>query len=268
MLSGPDALPQLLLLQFAKHVTCGLGFRMCECLFVHVLPLQSDADMLRHKLDAQQQQLARLQSLTQRLAGSTPGTAAGAAADGSSSAQLAKTAQAASWEASLASPGAKPQGTEWGQNRSGPGAADSLMSETAPDFSLAGGAEPVGSSLDAEQLLSGLEQLAQAVCLLATGQAAAAAAGGDSFSFKHGVGPSGDKPSDRSTGSAGDAGGRGSGNQAGGFGPQMSRLRRLLQTGQVGRKLDWFDPTLLQKMVSCCCWSYVLAVLMLISAVD
>jgi hypothetical protein len=28
------------------------------------------------------------------------------------------------------------------------------------------------------------------------------------------------------------------------------RLKRLLQTGQVGRKMDWFDPTLLQKMVS------------------
>jgi hypothetical protein len=36
-------------------------------------------------------------------------------------------------------------------------------------------------------------------------------------------------------------------------GPQMARLKRLLQTGQVGRKMDWFDPALLQKMVSCNC---------------
>jgi hypothetical protein len=35
-----------------------------------------------------------------------------------------------------------------------------------------------------------------------------------------------------------------------GPGPQVVRLKRLLQTGQVGRKMDWFDPTLLQKMVS------------------
>ena len=35
-----------------------------------------------------------------------------------------------------------------------------------------------------------------------------------------------------------------------GAGPQLLRLRRLLQTGQVGRKMDWFDPVLLQKMVS------------------
>lgn len=35
-------------------------------------------------------------------------------------------------------------------------------------------------------------------------------------------------------------------------GPQVARLKRLLQTGQVGRKMDWFDPTLLQKMVSNC----------------
>jgi hypothetical protein len=36
---------------------------------------------------------------------------------------------------------------------------------------------------------------------------------------------------------------------AAGPGPQVARLKRLLQTGQVGRKMDWFDPTLLQKMV-------------------
>lgn len=36
-----------------------------------------------------------------------------------------------------------------------------------------------------------------------------------------------------------------------GAGPQVARLKRLLQTGQVGRKMDWFDPALLQKMVSC-----------------
>jgi hypothetical protein len=35
-----------------------------------------------------------------------------------------------------------------------------------------------------------------------------------------------------------------------GPGPQVVRLRRLLQTGQVRCKMDWFDPTLLQKMVS------------------
>jgi len=35
-----------------------------------------------------------------------------------------------------------------------------------------------------------------------------------------------------------------------GPGPQVAQLKRLLQTGQVGRKMDWFDPTLLQKMVS------------------
>lgn len=38
-----------------------------------------------------------------------------------------------------------------------------------------------------------------------------------------------------------------------GPGPQVSRLKRLLQTGQVGRKMDWFDPTLLQKMVRMSC---------------
>lgn len=37
---------------------------------------------------------------------------------------------------------------------------------------------------------------------------------------------------------------------AAGSGPQVARLKRLLQTGQVGRKMDWFDPALLQKMVS------------------
>jgi hypothetical protein len=58
----------------------------------------------------------------------------------------------------------------------------------------------------------------------------------------------------------GDAWGRGAGLQQlpaaagaavlGEPGPQVARLKRLLQTGQVGRKMDWFDPTLLQKMVS------------------
>eukprot|EP00879_Flechtneria_rotunda_P012731 GHRR01013295.1.p1 GENE.GHRR01013295.1~~GHRR01013295.1.p1 ORF type:complete len:345 (+),score=158.58 GHRR01013295.1:22-1035(+) len=54
------------------------------------------------------------------------------------------------------------------------------------------------------------------------------------------------------------SGGRGSSADAGGqglcstelpeHGPNMDRLKTLMQTGQVGRKMNWFDPTVLQKM--------------------
>lgn len=55
-------------------------------------------------------------------------------------------------------------------------------------------------------------------------------------------------------GGAGGGGGWGMGGAAAAaalqVGPQVARLKRLLETGQVARKMDWFDPTLLQKMVS------------------
>lgn len=32
--------------------------------------------------------------------------------------------------------------------------------------------------------------------------------------------------------------------------PHMEKLKQMLEAGQVTRKMDWFDPTLLQQMVS------------------
>jgi hypothetical protein len=105
-----------------------------------------------------------------------------------------------------------------------------------------------------QQQLAGLELLAEAVSLLATGQADAAGAaaaseadakdgGSSSFSFTTGGAAAG-----AATTAAG-VGGSGQETLAG-PGSQLLRLRRLLQTGQVGRKMEWFDPVLLQKMVS------------------
>eukprot|EP00878_Enallax_costatus_P029505 GHUV01031999.1.p1 GENE.GHUV01031999.1~~GHUV01031999.1.p1 ORF type:complete len:325 (+),score=131.41 GHUV01031999.1:198-1172(+) len=202
--------------------------------------------MLRHKLDAQQQQLARLQSATQRLAGNTTG-----AADSAASPRDAAT-RVAAIEASATSPGARVASP--GAVRSGGSSAAAAevggvgAVGTAPDdVGLKEGTLHLGSSIDADQMLAGIEQLAQAVCLLATGQAAAAAvagSGGESFSFK-----SSDVAGSTSSREGNDAARDASvGATTGVIGPHMARLKRLLQTGQVGGKLDWFDPTLLQKM--------------------
>jgi hypothetical protein len=100
-----------------------------------------------------------------------------------------------------------------------------------------------------QQQLAGLELLAEAVSLLATGQAAAAGIAAASAADAK------DSSSDFSFSAgrtAATAAGAGSSGQEAlvGPGPQLLRLHRLLQTGQVGRKMDWFDPVLLQKMVS------------------
>lgn len=222
--------------------------------------------MLRHKLDAQQQQLARLHSVTQRLTGAT--TAGALRPDSASSPKASATGGAVWPEPSLMSPTARgrpgtPQFAPWNSERpcTAAGAAGIGLSNAASNFSLAGGMFGVMPSAREDELLACLEPLAQAVCLLAIGQAAAAddAAPADTFSFQ-----GNEATSDRSahhqagdeatyTVAAGSAG-RGSREPSGGAGPHLARLKRLLQTGQIGRKLDWFNPTLLQKMVCTGFW--------------
>lgn len=200
--------------------------------------------MLRHKLEAQQQQLVRLQSITQRMAGST------AAADTATSPRAIAT-QAAALGASPVSPSTRSARPADFSSATAAEAGDTGTFDAAyNNRSLGGGNPRAGVAIDTDQVLAGIEQVAQAVCLLATGQATTAAE----------PGPGADRPGFRSTESTAGAASRQDSSAdgeaswtsrgSGMIGPHMARLKRLLQTGQIGRKLDWFDPTLLQKMVS------------------
>jgi hypothetical protein len=249
-----------------------LTFRVCTCTCGDLL--QNDVEMLRHKLDTQAQQLARL---AQQVAGSNAASGAGPAwnayvASGHSSNSSASGPVATNWEVSTAG--------------AADGAAGGLASMEANAAHMLGNADAPGSAgrlalrqqqpgdlpgsnnvlerqqQDSAELqqqllqqqLAGLELLAEAVSLLATGQAAPAGAaaaasitdrqdGNSSFSFA----ARGAAAAAAATAAKMEGGGL---QGPAGLGPQLLRLRRLLQTGQVGRKMDWFDPVLLQKMVS------------------
>lgn len=112
------------------------------------------------------------------------------------------------------------------------------------------------STSQLDQLSAAVEQLAQAVCLTSTGQAAAApepvpaggvAASGQSTPRHFAVAGGSRSPL---TQYASDTRSRDVGGIFAPLGPHMAELGRLLQAGKVSRKLDWFDPTLLQKLVS------------------
>lgn len=235
--------------------------------------VQSDVEMLRHKLDSQLQQLTRL---TQQLAGSNAASSAGPASTGYLASGRSSNSSGngpAATHSDLAMAGAADaaaggvvsvEASAWHMmgNADGPGSAAGLAAGQHQSGGSPGSMasskeqqqEPNTAGLQQQllQQLAGLELLAEAVSLLATGQAAAAGGaaaanaadnqgGNSSFSFAAG-----------GAATAVAAMKSDPGNLQGppGAGPKLLRLRRLLQTGQVGHKMDWFDPVLLQKMVS------------------
>lgn len=235
--------------------------------------VQSDVEMLRHKLDSQLQQLTRL---TQQLAGSNAASSAGPASTGylaSGRSSNSSGSGPAATHSDLAMAGAADaaaggvvsvEASAWHMmgNADGPGSAAGLAAGQHQSGGSPGSMasskeqqqEPNTAGLQQQllQQLAGLELLAEAVSLLATGQAAAAGGaaaanaadnqgGNSSFSFAAG-----------GAATAVAAMKSDPGNLQGPprAGPQLLRLRGLLQTGQVGCKMDWFDPVLLQKMVS------------------
>lgn len=137
------------------------------------------------------------------------------------------------------------------------GAADESAGVGAHD-----GLQRMAAQLQAHQ--QGIEQLAAAVSLMAVGAAAppagatpAAAGSGVASAADWGFAApaaAGEPPTPSFAfrqGAAGRAGAGAGAAQAGATGgPQLAQLGRLLAAGQVAHKMDFFDPSLLQKMVS------------------
>lgn len=239
--------------------------------------MQSDTQLLHHKLDSQQSHLTRLTQQLASLASATTGTKAsgnsGVAAGYAEGRSPKGISRARTEAAGLATAEHSALVGATGTEAAVFGAADVTA---AAEYDEVDKLDMDNLQEQLQQQLVGLEVLAEAVCLLATGQAAAAAdlAGSPSPTAAepggHVNGPTNATTDTAGSFSFGRRAAAGSGGATGtaetkaaavaGIGflgaaasPQLSRLRRLLQTGQVGRKLDWFDPVLLQKMVSLRC---------------